>query len=148
MPRLTFAKSLHLRRPADFVRVYAARCTTKNRRFLMFGATNGFAHARLGLSVSKKHGSAVRRNRIKRLLREAFRLTQDQCPPAIDYVIVPQDFAGATLADLRELLPESTRHVAQRVARHNRKRAPSASASLPAATPVDDISPGSVRPTS
>ncbi len=46
--------------------------------------------ARLGLSVSKDHGSAVVRNKIKRLLREAFRLERPDLPPALEVVIVPK----------------------------------------------------------
>lgn len=46
--------------------------------------------ARLGLSVSKDHGSAVVRNKIKRLLREAFRLERPELPPALEVVIVPK----------------------------------------------------------
>lgn len=46
--------------------------------------------ARLGLSVSKDHGSAVVRNKIRRLLREAFRLERPDLPPAIEVVIVPK----------------------------------------------------------
>lgn len=57
---------------------------------------------RLGVSVSKDHGGAVRRNKLKRLLREAFRLEQSRLPAAIDLVLIPRqredDFP---LAELR-----------------------------------------------
>jgi ribonuclease P protein component len=45
---------------------------------------------RLGLSVSKDHGRAVRRNKIKRILREAFRLTRPGLPGAYDVILIPQ----------------------------------------------------------
>ena len=45
---------------------------------------------RLGLSVSKDHGRAVRRNKIKRILREAFRLTRPRLPGQYDVILIPQ----------------------------------------------------------
>jgi ribonuclease P protein component len=45
---------------------------------------------RLGVSVSKDHGGAVRRNKLKRLLREAFRLEQHRLPPNVDLVLIPR----------------------------------------------------------
>jgi len=46
-------------------------------------------HSRLGLVVSKRHGNAVRRNRIKRLLRAAFRHTKHELPSSFDLVLLP-----------------------------------------------------------
>jgi ribonuclease P protein component len=65
---------------------------------------------RVGLSVSKDHGGAVRRNKLKRLLREAFRLERAHLPEGLDLVLIPRrrddDFP---LAALRSELPQLVR---------------------------------------
>jgi ribonuclease P protein component len=69
-----FPKSFHLRRPADFRRVYSRGVKRHTGSFIVFRTGNDSDHPRLGLSVGKKYGNAVRRNRVKRLIREAVRL--------------------------------------------------------------------------
>ncbi len=61
---------------------------------------------RLGVTVSRKVGSAVIRNRIKRLIREAFRLQRHRLPQTLDLVVVAKRAAReATYAELeRELV--------------------------------------------
>lgn len=68
--------------------------------------------SRLGLSVSKDHGGAVRRNKLKRLLREAWRLERRELPSGLDVVLIPRqrpdDFPLAELrAELIRLVPKA-----------------------------------------
>jgi ribonuclease P protein component len=66
---------------------------------------NGLKFSRLGVTVGKKVGNAVKRNQVKRCLREFFRLHKHKLPPSHDVVIVAKKDA-ATLAyhDVREEL--------------------------------------------
>ena len=49
-----------------------------------------FPAPRIGLSVIKDHGGAVRRNKLKRVLREAFRMERAGMPPNVDVVLIPK----------------------------------------------------------
>lgn len=97
-PSLRFPKAVRLRTKAEFDRVYAAKCKAADGTLLMFVRPNGLPHPRIGLSVSRKVGSAVVRNRVKRLLREAFRLSQHGLPTGLDLVVIPLAADRATLA--------------------------------------------------
>lgn len=65
---------------------------------------NGLPYSRLGLSVGRRCGSAVRRVRLKRLLREAFRLESAVLPPGYDIVCIPQPTERDTLEAFRRAL--------------------------------------------
>lgn len=107
----------HLRRPQDFRRVFDRRRSAADSRLIVYGCENGLPHLRLGLSVSRKFGSAVRRNRLRRLYREAFRLTRQELPTGLDLVLVPRAAEPPTLEDLKRSLPRLVRQVAARIAR-------------------------------
>jgi len=79
-----------LSRSAEFERVYRHGRSTANRYLVLYTFPNASAsdHARLGLSVSRKVGGAVERNRVKRLLREAFAQAEHRIGPEQDVVVV------------------------------------------------------------
>ena len=87
---LRFPKSMHLRKRGDFDRVFAHKCSQADRVLVIYGMANGLNVSRLGLVVSKKVGKAVRRNRWKRLIREVFRLEQNNLPIPVDLVVIPR----------------------------------------------------------
>src|SRR4051812_40414762 len=91
-----------LSRSADFDRVYREGRSHASR-FLVVYALRAPApeeDPRLGVSVSKKVGGAVERNRMKRLLREAFWAVSDDLPEGFDFVVVARPDA-AELAEER-----------------------------------------------
>jgi len=116
---LTRPTSQRLRTTGDFRHCYDAGYRAGNQHLLLFAAANEPEHARLGVSVSKKHGNAVRRNRKKRLLREAFRLCQHDLP-ALDLVIVPRQTEESTLQDYQASLTSLAARLAKRINRKPR----------------------------
>ena len=107
----------HLRRPQDFRRVYDFRRSVSDGRLIVYAAPNGLPHLRLGLSVSRKVGPAVVRNRLRRLYREAFRLTRHEMPTGLDLILIPRGSDEPALDDLKRSLPHLVGQVARRIAK-------------------------------
>jgi len=95
-----FGSEYRIRRSEDFRRAFRLRCAVSDGRVTIFGARNDLPHPRLGISISRKVGVAVVRNRWKRLLREAFRQSAGRLPPGIDLVVVPRAGAVPSLSEL------------------------------------------------
>ena len=90
MRQFAFPERLRIKRPADFEQVYADGRAAQDSFMRTVVAPNGLRHPRLGLSVGRKYGNAVQRNRFKRLAREAFRLTRPQLPKGFDIIVIPR----------------------------------------------------------
>jgi len=99
-----FQAADRLRSSADFDRVYRRRCSASDGTLLVYVNLNDQDRPRLGLSVSRKVGPAVVRNRWKRLLREVFRQHRQDLPPAIDLVVIPRPGVEPEFAQLRRSL--------------------------------------------
>jgi ribonuclease P protein component len=85
-----------LSRSADFDRVFRAGRSHAGRELVLYVFPRGDeSSARLGLSVSRKVGGAVERNRVKRLLREAFAAESERLPEGTDAVVVARPDARA-----------------------------------------------------
>jgi ribonuclease P protein component len=115
--RFRFRPAEHLRRPGDFRRVYARRRSASDGVLLVYACPNGLPHLRLGLSVSRKVGPATHRNCLRRLYREAFRLTRHEMPTGLDLVLIPRRSEAPTLEELKRSLPRLVHQLARKLAR-------------------------------
>src|SRR2546425_4291998 len=110
-----FRPQEHLRRTGDFKRVYDRRRSASDDWLIIYGCENDLDYLRLGLSVSRKVGSAVRRNRLRRLYREAFRLTKHLMPPGLDLVLIPRSQNEPNLEELKANLPRLANALAKKL---------------------------------
>ena len=95
------ARRRRLSRSAEFDRVYREGRSHAGRHLVLYSfprETGDDADPRLGLSVGRKVGGAVERNKVKRLLREAFWAAEERVPTGHDFVVVARAEA-AELAD-------------------------------------------------
>lgn len=122
--RLVFRRRDRLSGSAQFDRVFKTGLRKAAGPLLVLAAPNGLPHHRLGLSIGKRVGGAVRRARVKRHLREAFRLCRPELPPApgsaigYDWVIAARPHEAMPTERYRELFTT----LAGRVSREWHKR--------------------------
>ncbi|MDI9570181.1 MAG: ribonuclease P protein component [Pseudomonadota bacterium] len=87
MERSTFGKEERIRKRRDYLTVYKQGIREHSRHFTCLTRRNPLEKGRLGIAVGKKVGKAVKRNRIKRLIREFYRLHKQRLPVSLDIVI-------------------------------------------------------------
>jgi ribonuclease P protein component len=83
-------KEYRIKKNEAFQEVFQKGRSFANRQLVLYykKQDNGDAHFRIGLSVSKKLGNAVMRNKIKRYLRQAFHELDEQIAGGYDFVII------------------------------------------------------------
>jgi ribonuclease P protein component len=105
----TFPRSRRLTHDLEFQGVYGARVKKTLGPLTAFAKPNSLPHPRLGLSV-RRFSTAVQRNRLKRLLREAFRLSQEELPRgeagSYDVVVTARDHQPLDLEEYRRILTD------------------------------------------
>ena len=87
----TFPPRYRVRKAAEYRAIFENGRKLRAGPILGYLRPNGLPHSRLGMAVSRKVGGAPRRNRIKRLFREAFRLIREELPTGYDVVLIPID---------------------------------------------------------
>ena len=82
-----------LKKNRDFQQVYKRGTSKANRYLVMYVLDNQYMKNRLGISVSKKVGNSVVRHRTTRLIRESYRLNQDNLKTGYDMVVIARQTA-------------------------------------------------------
>ncbi len=88
MEKQSFGKKERVRKRKHYLDIYQRGRRVHSNNFTVILSPNPSGEKRLGVAVGKKVGNAVKRNRIKRLLREFFRLSKDRLPDSKDMVII------------------------------------------------------------
>ncbi len=86
--RFTWKERLHKRK--EFQKVFEKGKIFKNEQIKIYALLNNSPVSRLGLVAGKKFGNAVKRNRYKRIFREAYRLNKNLLKNGVDLVILPR----------------------------------------------------------
>ncbi|MGX7594222.1 ribonuclease P protein component [Planococcus plakortidis] len=87
-------KQQRIKKNTEFQRVFKKGKSFANRQFIVYLLKGEQEEFRLGLSVSKKVGNAVARNRVKRYIRQAFLELKDDLLPNADYIIIARPQAA------------------------------------------------------
>jgi ribonuclease P protein component len=99
--RMEFTEGL--KKNIDFGKVYRKGKSRANRQLVLYILSNGTDKNRLGISVSKKVGNSVVRHRVKRLIKEAYRLNESAFARGYDLVFIARtDAAGKTYEEIEK----------------------------------------------
>jgi ribonuclease P protein component len=124
---LSFPRSHRLAHNLQYQAVYGGRVKKIRGPLTVFALPNSLPHPRLGLAIGRSVGGAVQRNRVKRLLREAFRLSQHELPRgndcSFDFVVSSKAHDPLPLADYQRLLLELALQLQAEWQRRERRRA-------------------------
>jgi len=90
MKSFSLTKKERILERADFIDIRNRGHRLRTENFTVIARPNSSNTTRLGITVSKRFGNAVKRNRVKRLIREFFRLYKHSIPVGYDVVIIPQ----------------------------------------------------------
>ena len=124
---LSFPRSRRLAHNLQYQAVYGARVRKARGPLAVFALPNSLPYPRLGLAIGRRVGGAVERARLKRLLREAFRLTQHNLPRtdtgSYDLVINAREHKPLELAEYQSLLLDLAAQLHAEWQKRERRRA-------------------------
>lgn len=104
--------SFRISSAAEFACVFAHRARRDLGWIIVHAAPNELGRTRLGLSIGTRVGKAVRRVRVKRMIREAFRLIRSEIPPGMDIVVSARSHPDRPLADYKHAIVEESKRLA------------------------------------
>jgi ribonuclease P protein component len=114
-PNASFRPHERLKDPKDFRRAFDRRRSNADDIMVVYAVENGREHSRLGISLPRKKVRAAHdRNRLKRLVREAFRLSKSDLPAGVDLIVLPRR-KNVTFSAVQQSLIALSRSVARRL---------------------------------
>ena len=99
-----FARRRRIRKRADYLRLQRVRNAKRSPHFVVVCVPGLHEDSRLGITVSRRVGNAVERNRVKRRVREFFRLNRERLQPTQDILVIAR--VGAKALGYREVEAE------------------------------------------
>ena len=109
-----FPRQQRILRPADYRAIYETGLRIQSKGFVLFVRKNELDHHRLGITVSRKVGGSVVRNRIKRWFREIYRRLAADLPNHFDLVVNAKRGCGESrFLDLRDEFISVTRRISR-----------------------------------
>jgi ribonuclease P protein component len=107
LKKYTLSKKKRLSNNNQFKAILADGYSARDGLLVLYMRRNDCGYPRLGVSVGKIHGNAVVRNRLKRLLREVFRKSQDRIPAGFDYLLLISHKKGTKIQPTYEQVKKS-----------------------------------------
>jgi len=99
---LTFPRSVRVRSRADYLKIQRSGRKVGGRYFIILSMDNNLPASRFGITVSRKTGNAVNRNRIRRRIRELQRINRSSVIPGKDIVVIAtREASGAHFKDMQ-----------------------------------------------
>ena len=100
MKKFSFKKKDKILKRREFLQLQKCGKKIQDRNFIIIYSEGRFEKNRIGITVSKKLGNAVKRNKIKRLIREHFRMNRDKIAEFMDINVIAKKKAGEISADM------------------------------------------------
>ncbi|MCK5113243.1 MAG: ribonuclease P protein component [Phycisphaerae bacterium] len=113
-----YGKNLRISNRGELTQLFRRGVRVGDNRILLIGLPTE-TPTRGAVAISVRHGGAVKRNRLKRVIREAFRLERANLPENFDFVISPRVGVDCDLAQLRQSLAKLAPRVAEKAAKNN-----------------------------
>lgn len=119
-PNYPFGPAKRLRSTTEIASVFAKKCTATSEAMVIYLSDNGLGWSRLCVIASRRVGNAVRRNAIRRRLREIFRRNQHDLAQGVDIVCVVSPRANVVYSDLENTFRSLTERAMRKTARRER----------------------------
>ena len=111
-----FGRKERLRKRTEFQKVFHEGKVFSNDQVIVYALLNSTRISRLGITVGRKFGNAVKRNRLKRIFREAYRLNKQVLNRGVDIIIIPRTgFTDLTLKSIEDKFKELLMQINKRL---------------------------------